>query len=243
MLLCAAVVATFVPVGDVFFVNLDDSAYLLTPHIKGGVTCANLLWATSSLEIYWQPATWISHMVAWDIWSSNARGHRFTNVVFQALAVAALCGWLKRWFGPSSIVVAGLWALHPLRVESVAWISERKDILSGLFGFSTLILWERYKEAPSRQGYALVVLTFGLALMSKPTVVALPLALFLSDLWPARRNLACRKLIIEKAPLFALSLGVSCLTIIGQRDTGHFNSCKFLSPFGCKMLSCRPPVI
>ena len=221
VLLCLSIFAIFFPGWDVAFINLDDSVYVLNNgHLKNGLTSPNLLWAFGSLDVYWHPATWVSHMLDWDLWGSSAQGHRFTNVFLHGLAVAALCAWLRPVFGLSAVIVAGLWSLHPLRVESVAWISERKDVLSGLFGLLTLVLWNRYRDVPCSRRYGWAVLAYGFALMSKPTIVVLPLALLLLDFWPLRRELKWTRLIVEKLPLFALSLAVSALTIIGQRDTG-----------------------
>ena len=223
LLLCLATSAVFAPWSPVSFLNFDDTVYLTrNSNVRSGLTASGLGWAFSSLEVYWQPVTWVSHMVDFDLFGSNALGHRISNVCLQVLTTALLMRWLRTFYTGAELIVvaAGLWSLHPLRVESVAWISERKDVLSGLFGVLTLLLWQRYKDAPSTGRYVLVLLVFAMALGSKPICVVLPLALLLLDLWPRRTFSNWASLVLEKLPLFAMSLAVGMLTIIGQRDTG-----------------------
>ena len=205
------------------FVNFDDPEYLAgNPHVRAGITWAGLKWAfLSTTAANWFPLTWISHMTAYQLFGLNSGWHHMINVLFHAFAAVFLLSALRRMTGTlwPSAFVALVFALHPLHVESVAWVAERKDVLCGFFWCLTLWCYARYVERPSRISYALVVLGFTGGLMAKSMMVTLPLLLLLLDFWPLRRPWR-RALLWEKAPLVALSAGVGILTLVSQ-SRGH----------------------
>src|SRR5256885_4530838 len=184
-----------------------------------GLTAEGVRWAfTSRFAANWHPMTWLSHMLDSQLWGMKPGGHHMTNVLLHTAATVALFFALRRMTrSPGrSAVVAALFALHPLHVESVAWIAERKDVLSGLFWMLTLWTYAWYTERPRVARYSLVVMTFAMGLMSKPMVVTLPCVLLLLDYWPLRRGIRW----LEKIPLFALSVASSVATFIVQRGGG-----------------------
>ncbi len=202
------------------FVNYDDGAYVYqNPYVLAGLTRRGILWALAYGEIgHWHPFTWFSHMLDCQLWGLRAGGHHLTNVLLHAAAAILLFLALRQMTGAlwRSAVVAALFAIHPQRVESVAWIAERKDVLSGVFFMLTLLAYVRYaRKGPSLARYALVVILFALGLMSKGMLVTLPFLLLLLDYWPlGRLNLENRaqawRLLVEKIPLFLLS-AASCV--------------------------------
>lgn len=220
------------------FVNYDDEDYVTTnAQVSRGVTLPGIVWAFTSVHsANWHPLTWISHMVDCQFYGLNPGGHHLTNLLLHT-ANAILLFFLLRQLtgGPSrtgsiwrSAFVAALFAIHPLRVESVAWVAERKDVLSGLFFLLTLMAYVRYTRAPDRTRYLLVLVLGACGLMSKPMLVSLPLVLLLLDYWPLQRlsslslaSAANRKilarLVLEKWPLFLFALASSVITIIAQR--------------------------
>lgn len=210
------------------FVNFDDDVYVYkNQHVSGGVTAANAHWAFTHVHSSnWHPLTWLSHMVDCQLYGLNAGGHHFTNILIHAITCVALFLLLRRITGFlwRSAFVAAVFAIHPLRVESVAWIAERKDVLSGLFFVLTIGVYAWYaRRAWSLIRYFVVVLMFSLALMSKPIVVTLPFVLLLLDYWPLKRLMAPEtsarfqwRCILDKVPLLALS-GIMCaITILAQ---------------------------
>src|SRR5438552_9657101 len=172
-------------------INFDDPGYVFrNPHISTGLTSAGVLWAfTHSHMQNWHPLTWISHMLDCQLFGLNAGGHHFTNVLLHTIAVILLFLLFQKMTGAlwRSAFVAALFAIHPLRVESVAWIAERKDILSGVFFLATLCAYVPYVRKPSSIRYLAVVLLFALGLMAKPMLVTLPFVLLLLDYWPLGR--------------------------------------------------------
>jgi tetratricopeptide (TPR) repeat protein len=214
------------------FVNYDDEDYVTTnAQVSRGVTLEGIVWAFTSVHsANWHPLTWISHMVDCQLYGLNAGGHHLTNLLLHALNAILLFFLLRQMTGAlwRSAFVAALFAVHPLRVESVAWISERKDVLSGSFFLLTLMAYVRYTRAPNRMRYLLVLFLGACGLMSKPMLVSLPLVLLLLDYWPLNRlpslSLATAgnrkilgRLLLEKWPLFLFSLASSVVTIIAQR--------------------------
>ncbi len=209
------------------FVNLDDDDYVRKNRfIRMGME--GIRWAFfSSYAQFWHPLTWLSLMFDYRLYGPNAGGYHLTNIIFH-ISSALLLFWLfHRMTGSiwKSAFVAGFFALHPLRVESVVWISERKDVLSVFFWMLTLCLYVYYTEKPVMKRYILVLCSYILALMSKPMVVTLPVILILLDYWPLRRlqtGSASRKdnLLLwqlkEKIPLFVLSAVISLITIRNQ---------------------------
>ncbi len=202
------------------FVNFDDREVILgNVHVRDGLTLAGLSWAfTSFYAANWFPVTWISHMLDFQLFGLDPGWHHLTNVLIHALSTLLLFAVMKRMTGAlwQSAFVAFVFALHPLHVESVAWVSERKDVLSAFFWFLTLWAYLDYVERPKVGRYALVLVAFSLGLMSKQMIVTLPFVLLLLDVWPLRRGL----LVLEKVPLFALSIAASVVTYIVQRKSG-----------------------
>jgi tetratricopeptide (TPR) repeat protein len=215
------------------FINYDDDVYVYrNPEVTSGLTLKGLFWAFTHIHSSnWHPVTWISHMLDCQIYGLNPDGHHFTNVllhtstaIFLFLVLREMTGFLWR-----SALVAAVFAVHPLRVESVAWVAERKDVLSGLFFMLTIGAYIRYVRHPqSFKRYFLVCLMFVLALLSKPTVVTLPFVLLLLDWWPLKRMNesssypALLQLIVEKIPLLALSCTTCMVTFFAQADAMSF---------------------
>ena len=225
------------------FVNYDDGIYVYAnPKITGGLTSASVAWAfTHSHARNWHPLTTLSHMLDWQLYRARAGGHHFTNVVLHSLAVVLLFLWLRQITGAlwRSAFVAALFAIHPLRVESVAWIAERKDVLSGVFFFLTFLAYVRYTRAPSLARLALVIVAFGLGLISKSMLVTLPFLLLLLDFWPLRRFRLTRDILLEKVPLLALSAVSSAITFLIQKQGGaQAGSLPFAERFGDALVAC-----
>lgn len=210
------------------FINFDDDVYVYkNPHVTGGLTRDGAGWAFTHIHSSnWHPLTWLSHMLDVQLFGLNAGGHHFTNILIHILTTILLFLVLHQLTGFlwRSAFVAAVFAVHPLRVESVAWIAERKDVLSAFFFILTVVAYIRYTESNwSLRRYLLVVLIFCLALMSKPMVVTLPFVLLLLDFWPLKRftpfefNAAFRRCLIEKIPLLALSAGMCAITVFAQQ--------------------------
>ncbi len=202
------------------FLNYDDPVYVShNVHVREGLTPATLTWAMTSGEgANWFPLTRLSHLLDAQLFGMASGWHHLTNVLIHALTTLLLFGFLLRatravW--PSAFV-ALVFALHPLHVESVAWISERKDVLSAFFWMLSLWSYVRYTERPGRARYLLVLLGFCLGLMSKPMIVSLPFLLLLLDVWPLRRKPG----LWEKTPFFALAAAVSVATYLVQQASG-----------------------
>jgi protein O-mannosyl-transferase len=219
------------------FINYDDFQYVAdNPHVLSGLTKANVIWAfTSGHAANWHPLTWLSHMMDVELFGLNPRGHHLSNLLFHCANTYLLFLVLNnltaaRW---RNMFVALLFAVHPLHVESVAWVAERKDVLSTLFGMLSLLLYTRYVQKRSPFYYTALCICFALGLMAKPMLVTLPFVLLLLDYWPLQRlnirqeepanvpRIDCEKrtigqLVIEKLPLFALTLLSSCVTLYVQ---------------------------
>jgi Flp pilus assembly protein TadD len=220
-------VLVYAPVRGHAFVSWDDQTYVCSnPHVAGGPTAANIRWAfTTGYAGNWHPLTWISHMLDVSLFGMDAGAHHVTNLVLHVANTLLLFGVLRRATGAlgRSAFVAALFAVHPLHVESVAWVAERKDVLSTLFLLLTLEAYVAWVRAPSPKRYALVLLAFAAGLMSKPMIVTLPFALLLLDAWPLRRMTdaaAARRLVVEKIPLFVLAAASCVVTFVAQRGWG-----------------------
>jgi hypothetical protein len=193
------------------FIVFDDHVYVTdNPHILSGFSWDNLVWALTALEAgFWHPLTWLSLMGDRALFGLNPGGYHWTNVVFHLASTLLLFLVLQRMTGAlwRSALVAALFALHPLHVESVAWIAARKDVLSGFFWVLTMWLYVGYTEHPSSWRYLGVAFVFILGLMSKPMVVTLPLVLLLLDYWPLERlsRSSVFRLLMEKVPLILLA--------------------------------------
>ena len=216
----------FFPALQNSFVNFDDNTYVYeNPKVVAGLTRSGIIWAfTHFHSSNWHPLTWLSHMLDCQLYRLNAGGHHFSSLLLHVVVAILLFLVLQEMTGAiwRSAFVAAVFAIHPLRVESVAWVSERKDILSALFFMLTLAAYVRHSRAPSVARYLVVVLLYALGLMCKPMLVSLPLVLLLIDYWPLRRlsdPSSARRLFIEKLPLIGLA-GLSCLvTLFAQRST------------------------
>jgi hypothetical protein len=221
---------------------LDDQGYVFkNPKITTGLSLTGILWAfTHSCMQNWHPLTWISHMLDCQLFGLNAGGHHFTNVLLHTIPVILLFLVFQKMTGAlwRSAFVAALFAIHPLRVESVAWIAERKDVLSGVFFMLMLGAYVRYVRKPASMRYVIVALVFALGLMAKSMLVTLPLVILLLDYWPLQRfayisstgsqpktAIARRRsqksivtrLVLEKVPLLVLSAASSIITLFAQR--------------------------
>jgi Flp pilus assembly protein TadD len=206
------------------FLNFDDDAYVTrNAMVLAGVSWSGLRWAFTTFQyFYWHPVTWLSHMLDCELFGPNAGAAHLVNASIHALNAVLLFVVIKRLTGAlwPSAIAAALFAVHPLRVESVAWIAERKDVLSGLFWLLTLWTYTGYCERPSSRRMGLVAVTMALGLMSKPTVVTLPIVLLALDVWPLARKESLSDRVVEKTPLFMLSAVSAVVTYIGQRRMG-----------------------
>ena len=239
LMAAALAVATFAVYGQVIshqFISLDDDVYIRdNPMVAGGLTLKGIAWAfTSFQDSNWHPLTWLSHMVDSEIFGLNAGGPLLENALIHVSNTLLLFLFLRRVTGASwqSAIVAALFALHPLHVESVAWAVERKDTLSTFFGLLSLLAYVRYTEAASSKRYALVALWLGLGLMTKPMLVTWPFVLLLLDYWPLRRlewqpedgikrfGKAWVPLFREKLPLFCLVAASMVVTYLAQSYGG-----------------------
>jgi tetratricopeptide (TPR) repeat protein len=207
------------------FVDFDDNAYVYeNPVVARGLTRKGIIWAFTGVHANnWHPLTWLSHMLDCQLYGLQPGGHHLTNVLLHTATVIALFLVLRQMTGAlwRSAFVAAMFAIHPLRVESVAWVAERKDVLSGLFFILTIGAYARYaRGAGSPVRYGLVLLLFALGLMCKPMLVTLPLVLLLLDYWPLQR-MGPQKLsglVLEKLPLLALSAASCVATLVAQHE-------------------------
>src|SRR5215471_1533928 len=205
------------------FVNYDDKTYVYgNTLVQEGITLHGLSRAFVDIQTRnWHPLTLISHMIDCQIFDLKAGGHHLTNVLLHTIAALLLLVWLKNltahiW---SSAFVAVLFAIHPLRVESVAWIAERKDVLSAVFFFLTLIAYTRYARSPTTGRYLAMSILFACGLLAKPMLVTIPAILLLLDWWPLKRitdSKSFRQRLLEKIPLFGLSAAVSVVAFALQ---------------------------
>jgi tetratricopeptide (TPR) repeat protein len=220
LLLAAAVLAVYGQVLHFDFVTYDDPDYVTAnPHVRAGLTWAGIVWAFgSSFAGNWFPLTWLSHMLDCGVFGLDSGWHHFTNALIHTLSTLLWFAVLKRLTGTHwrSALVAFVFALHPLHVESVAWVAERKDVLSGLFWVLTLGSYAGYAVRKGPVRYGLTLLLFCLGLMAKPMLVTLPLVLLLLDRWPLRRGIR----ILEKLPFFAASIAVSVVTYVVHQEAG-----------------------
>ncbi|MEK6250247.1 MAG: hypothetical protein N2C12_18835, partial [Planctomycetales bacterium] len=244
------VVSIFTVYGQVIdhqYVRFDDMGIVKNnPHVNQGITTKGVLFVLRNpFGSNWHPLTWMTHMIDFELWGAHPGRHALTNVgIHAASAVALLLAFylLSGSLWPS-VLVAAIFALHPMRVESVAWISERKDVLAGLFWMLTMLAYAWYVRRPGMLRYALLFLLFGLGLTAKQSLVTLPFALVLLDFWPLGRTrlgywpskettlpgIPVRSLLwifIEKFPLFALSGGAVLITTHVQK--GIISSMEFI---------------
>ena len=224
------------------FVNFDDGDYVgENPMVARGLTWHGVSWAfTTGYASNWHPLTWLSHMLDVQLYGLNPGPHHLTNLLFHIANTLLLFGLLHRTTGAlgRSAFVAGLFAVHPLHVESVTWVAERKDVLSTLFAMLTLWAYVAFTRRPSLHRYLAVFLLFALGLMAKPMLVTLPFVMLLLDFWPLgrlapalpasrpapSRGRAIWVLVREKVPLLALTVVSSIVTFVVQRRGGSVMS-------------------
>ncbi len=248
LFLVMATLAVYWQLQDNLFLNYDDPKYVTENlQVKAGLTPESVIWAfTTSHFSNWHPLTWLSHMLDYQMYGSHPKGHHLTSLLFHMANALLLFMVLFRMTGAlwKSGFVAILFALHPLNVESVAWVAERKNVLSTFFWLLTMQAYIHYVERPSVLRYGLTVLLFALGLMSKPMLVTLSFVLLMMDCWPLRRleleqeekdhngisrelpdkRLNIRRLAWEKIPLFLLAAASSVTTFIVQKSGGALQS-------------------
>jgi len=221
IVLTLATFAVYWQLNQYGFIILDDGTYVTKNiHVQSGITLEGFRWAFSTTYAeFWHPLTWLSLMFDYQLYGLNAGGYHLTNLILHIISTLLLFWLFNRMTGAiwRSAFIAGLFALHPLHVESVAWISERKDILSAFFWMLTLCLYVSYTEKPILRRYLLVLLCFACGLMSKSMVVTLPIVMILLDYWPLRRFESKKGNLIlwqlrEKIPFFVLSTVFSVIT-------------------------------
>ncbi len=247
--LAVLIAAVYWPLVHAGFLNYDDDRYVTAnPHVRGGLTLPGVVWAFTTLYCYWHPLTWLSHALDCECFGMNAGGHHAVSVLLHVANTVLLFLVLRRMTGATwrSACVAALFGLHPLHVESVAWLAERKDVLSALFWMLAMGAYARYVERPTWGRYAVVVGWYAMGLMAKPMVVTLPFALLLLDYWPLGRTrwapsvvghnapLRFGELVREKVPLFALTVLSCAVTIRAQHSGGAISSLERL-PLGPRM--------
>jgi len=221
--LAVAAIVAYLPSLRSGFLSWDDDTYVTeNRHVAAGLSWDTVVWAfTRYHSANWHPLTWLSHAADVSLYGLDSpRGHHLTNVLLHAANTVLLLVALRRLTGRlwPSAAVAGLFALHPLHVESVAWIAERKDLLCALFMFLAVWAYAVYASGPTWRRYLLVVAAFAAALMSKPMAVTLPLALLVLDWWPLGR--LGRRAVLEKVPLLVMSAASSLATFLIQRADG-----------------------
>ena len=237
LLLILTILITFWQVKNFDFVNFDDQVYVTAnPKVQSGLTIDGVVWAFTTFRAgNWHPLTWLSHMLDCELYGLNPMGHHWTSLQIHLTNTLLLFFILQYMTGAlwRSAFVAALFALHPLHVESVAWVSERKDVLSTFFGMLTILAYIRYVKKRNFFRYFLVFILLSLGLMAKPMLVTLPFVLLLLDFWPLERLKYCSqcqssgfqplnlfRLIWEKVPFFIPVVISSVLTILAQKEVG-----------------------
>ena len=233
LILSSLAAAVFLPALRCEFLNYDDPVYVTAnAHVVRGLDWESVRWAFTNLAAgFWHPLTWLSHMLDCQLFGLKAWGHHLTSLALHLANTLLLFTLLLRLTQAAwrSAIVAALFALHPLHIESVAWVAERKDVLSTFFGFLALNAYARYAQADGQRAaraYAMALFWFACSLMSKAMLVTLPVLLLLLDLWPLKRlnsGVTCShivRLLVEKAPFFALSFLTGLLTVHAEKSVG-----------------------
>lgn len=241
-LLIAVTLLLYGPVQNHKFINFDDDQYVTAnQHVLSGFSPENIRWAFGTFEMgLWHPLTWFSHMLDSQLFGLNAGGHHYSSLLLHAINVFLLFWLLNKATGSAwrSFFVAAFFAVHPLNVESVAWVAERKTLLSAFFCFLMLGLYGWYARAASWTRYLAVVVVFVLAIMAKAMAVTMPVALLLFDYWPLGRfaldnhspaspvplRRRASRLVLEKLPLLLISAVASFVAVIAQRSTGSLDT-------------------
>jgi len=238
LLLILVTTAAYWQVQRFNFINYDDNEYVYENlHIQNGVTFDSIIWAfTHAHSNNWHPLTWLSHILDWQMFGLWAGGHHLTSLFFHIVNSLLLFFVFRKMTGNlwQSAFVAAIFALHPLHVQSVAWVSERKDVLSAFFWMLTLWAYVRYVRRPGWPGFMLVLVFYISGLMSKSMVITLPFVLMLLDYWPLNRlqinesgknlHVKIAGLLREKIPLFILTAASAGITIIVQHQSGALKS-------------------
>jgi len=249
--LVAITLAVYSQTGNFQFLGFDDDEYVTNNlHVASGITGENFVWAFTSFDASnWHPITWLSHMVDVQLYGMNPRGHHLTNVVVHTISSLLLLLFLFRFTGSlwQSSFVAALFALHPLHVESVAWVAERKDMLSTFFWLLTLLFYAEYVAKGKPALYKLSLFTFVLGLMAKPMLVTLPIVMLLMDFWPLQRYRhgggkqglhqvpdGIAAYIKEKIPFLIFSFLSAIITIHAQNRSGSVKNFDQF-PFGLRV--------
>jgi hypothetical protein len=225
---------TYWPVTHCGFVNFDDDIYVYeNPVVKDGLSWKGIQWAFSTASlikgaiVMWHPITWMSLMLDDELFGLDPSFYHLINLLFHIITGLLLFTILYRMTRSTwqSAIVAGLFAIHPIHVESVAWISERKDVISAMLWMLTTVAYIRYVEQPKALRYVLAIILFTIGLMAKPMLITLPFVLLLLDYWPLARfdTVQVRRLVIEKIPLFILSLIFSIIGYVSQKSGGVLN--------------------
>ena len=239
LFLVVTTLAVYWQVSNYEFLNYDDDLYISKNyHVKVGLNMSGLIWSFTTAKMnYWLPLTWLSHILDFQLYGMNAGGHHMTSLLFHIINTLLLFFLFKRMTGDiwKSAFASALFALHPLHVESVAWVAERKDVLSTFFWLLTMMAYCRFVEKPVLTRYFILLLFFVLGLMSKPMLVTLPFVLLLMDFWPFGRlqlgqviqtdvvqtqKTSILYLIGEKVPLFLLTAVASVAAYITQKKGG-----------------------
>ncbi len=245
--LAALTVGVYAGVWSFDFVQFDDPEYVFrNPNIAGGLTWAGVHWAfTTGYAANWHPLTWLSHMFDIQMFGLAGGPPHLVNLLLHTTSVVLLFWFLARVTGARgrSAIVAALFAIHPLHVESVAWVSERKDVLSTVFWMLTLCAYAAYARTPNWRRYLTVMACFTLGLLAKPMLVTLPCVLLLLDWWPLGRlsgeaasswSRRAWVLVREKLPLFAIAAASSVATVVAQRSGGLITSLEAI-PIGLRV--------
>jgi len=234
------VLLAYYPVFGSYFVNYDDPSYVTSNnHVKSGITADSIKWAFTTFYFYnWHPLTWISHMLDVQLFGMDPMWHHLTNLLLHIINSLLLFILFEKMTGATwkSLCIAGLFALHPFHVESVAWVADRKDVLSTFFWFLTMLAYVDYARKPKGVTYVLCALFFALGLMAKPMLVTLPVVLLLMDSWPLDRvrqrlpdadgttavssKMSLAHLVLEKVPLALMSLASVIVTYLAQKKGG-----------------------
>ncbi len=251
LLLAVVTLALYNPVTSHPFANYDDDRYVVNnPHVRQGLTADTFKWAlTSAEQANWHPLTWMSHALDCSLFRLNPVGHHFTSVLLHAVNVVLLfllLMWATGRLGPS-LFVAALFAIHPINVESVAWVAERKNVLCTMFFFLTIWAYGWYSRKAKWKRYLAVAALFAAGLASKPMVITLPFVLLLLDYWPLRRVRSAKmetgvmlptfswwRLVVEKLPLLALSAASAVITMQAQQAGGAIRTTTEVS-FGARI--------
>ncbi|MBX3422538.1 MAG: tetratricopeptide repeat protein [Pirellulaceae bacterium] len=253
VLLAAVTLVSYLPVYRAGYIEFDDQMYVRdNVHVASGLTADNIAWAITSTDYAsnWHPLTWINHMLDAELFGTAPAGHHVMNVLFHVACVVLLFLLLRRMTGQTiaSLIVAGLFAVHPMNVESVAWIAQRKATLSTLLGILTIWFYSDYAQHRSLRAYVVSLVMFALSLSAKPMLVTLPFGLLLLDYWPLQRqamepatdSASARlqaliwgvvRLLPEKIPFFVLTMGGVWMTLVAQSDA--------MNPFDKYPLSAR----